>query len=53
MEINLEVGQHSLEQVNRINEKLVRQALQMLKSNKRDALFDMQSYCIKRVPQNL
>ena len=41
--VDMEVGQHSVEQVNRITEELVGKAIKMMKTCKRDALFDIQS----------
>ena len=53
VQINLMVGQHSLLQVNRITEDLVRKALKLMKSSKRDALFDIQSDCLINGPPAL
>ena len=40
------MDQHSLKQVDRITEDVVRQALKMMKGSKRDVLFDIQSDCL-------
>jgi hypothetical protein len=42
-----------MEQVNRIDENLIKQALKLMKSNKRDAMFDIQSDCITNGPPAL
>ena len=52
-QINLEVGQHSMMQVNKIDENLIKQALKRMKSSKRDAMFDIQSDCIINGPPEL
>ena len=52
-QLNMKVGQHSLMQVERINEDLVRKALKLMKSSKRDAMFDMQSDCLVNGPNAL
>ena len=52
-QIKLEVGQHSMMQVNRIDENLIKQALKRMKSSKRDAMFDIQSDCIINGPPEL
>ena len=52
-QIDTEVGQHSMQQVDKINDTLVLKALKMMKSNKRDALFDIQSDCLINGPPEL
>ena len=52
-QVNQEVGEHSLTQVDKINEDLLKQALKMMKGNKGDALFDIQSDCIINGPPEL
>ena len=52
-QINSSVGQHSLVQVDRITEDLVRQALKRMKGNKGDALFEKQSDCLINGPPQL
>ena len=52
-QVNQEVGEHSLTQVDKINEDLIKQALKMMKGNKGDALFDIQSDCIINGPAEL
>ena len=47
------VGQHSLVQVDRINNNLVKQALKLMKSNKADALYEFQSDCLINGPPEL
>ena len=47
------VDQHSLVQVDRINENLVMQALKLMKSKKSDALFEFQSDCLINGPPEL
>ena len=46
-------GQHSLAEVDRANENLVKQALTLMKSNKCDALFEFQSDCLINGPPEL
>ena len=48
-----EIGAHSIAQVNRIDEKLVREALNKMKGNKRDAIFDTVSDCYINGPPEL
>ena len=52
-QVNQDVGQHSLVQTDRINEDLVKRALKLLKGNKGDALFEIQSDCLINGPPEL
>ena len=51
--INSGVSSKSQEQLDRIDEKLIKTALNKMKSNKRDALFDTVSDCYKNGPPEL
>ena len=51
--VDMEVGQHSFQQVNRITEELVSKALKMMKTSKRDAQFDIQSDLLINSPPAL
>ena len=48
-----EIGPHSLSQLDRIDEKLMREALSKMKGNKRDAIFDTISDCYINGPPEL
>ena len=52
-QVNQEVGQHSIRQVDRVDEELIKRALKMMKGNKADALFDIQSDCFINGPPEL
>ena len=52
-QLNEEVGQHSITQVDRINEDLIKQALKLMKGNKADSLFEIQSDCMINGPPEL
>ena len=52
-DIEKSVRQDSMDQVNRINEKVVMQALKQMKGNKNDALFMFQSDCLINGPPEL
>ena len=52
-QINSEVGQHSMKQVDRVDEMLIKKALRMMKGNKADAFFDIQSDCLTNGPEEL
>ena len=47
------VGQHSMAQVNRIDENVVKQALKQMKGSKCDALLEIQSDCLINGPPEL
>ena len=52
-QVNHGVARSSSDQINRIDEELVAKALKMMKSNKNDALFDIQSDCLINGPPEL
>ena len=52
-EVNLEVGQHSISQVDRVDEELIKRALKTMKASKADANFDFQSDCLMNGPPEL
>ena len=52
-DINLEVSHQSMAELDRIDDNLIKQALGMMKTNKRDAMFDIQSDCIINGPPEL
>ena len=52
-QLNNEVGQHSLVQVDRVNEELIAKAIKMMKDNKSDAIFNIQSDCLVNGPPEL
>ena len=51
--LETDIGPHSLSQLERINEDLIREALNKMKGNKRDAIYDTVSDCYINGPPEL
>ena len=52
-DINRAVDEHSIADVNKINEAIVREALKQLKTGENDAVFDLQADCLTSGPDIL
>ena len=52
-QISSEVGPECWMQVDKVNEELVKKALDMMKGNKKDSMFNIQSDCIINGPPAL